>query len=288
MTTATEQHVDPMTAMLYPAYTKRCDQCGGFVVASPEEAMQRVVEAAYEPLKTLAQTLQDPSSVYMAGQPTMGTAPMGYGRKHEHHRRHHRHDDKCGCHDGGDCHDDDCGCHEHRHHQHHHPHGCDCQECRGQHHPHGCGCHDRHCECRVCDADLVVNARLGERRVVPITIENNRRREREITLELSDFRSRGGADSAVTGSIVPPTQFTLDACREHQAVVVIQVGAMSDNGDDKKTEGEDHSHPDVDDCEVAYADLRIVGCDHRALRIAVTTLPRDCHTYPVDCSCGCC
>jgi hypothetical protein len=278
VTTATEQHVDPLTAMLYPAYTKRCDHCGGFVVASPEEAMQRVAEAAYEPLKTLAQALQDPSSVYMAGQPAIGTPPQGYGRTHEHHRRHHRHGR------------DDCGCHERRDHHRHHQ-GCDCHECRGRHHHHdGCGCHDRHCECRVCDADLVVNARLGERRVVPITIENNRRREREVTLELSDFSSRGGSEAAVKGSIVPPTQFTLDACREHQAVVVIQVGGTEEN--DNKTsgegEGEGQRYSDVDDCEVAYADLRIAGCDHRPLRIAVATLPRDCHTYPVDCSCGCC
>lgn len=35
VSTTREQHVDALTAMLYPAYTKRCDHCGGFVVTSP-------------------------------------------------------------------------------------------------------------------------------------------------------------------------------------------------------------------------------------------------------------
>jgi hypothetical protein len=45
---------------------------------------------------------------------------------------------------------------------------------------------------------------------------------------------------------------------------------------------------DVDECVVAYGDLRFGGCDNRPLRIAVSTLPRDCHAYHVRCSCGCC
>ena len=45
---------------------------------------------------------------------------------------------------------------------------------------------------------------------------------------------------------------------------------------------------DVDECVVAYGDLRFGGCENRPLRIAVSTLPRDCHAYHVRCSCGCC
>ena len=45
---------------------------------------------------------------------------------------------------------------------------------------------------------------------------------------------------------------------------------------------------DVDDCLVAVADLRLVGCDHRPLRIAVAILPRDCDPFRVSCGCTCC
>src|SRR5690349_2949167 len=34
-----------------------------------------------------------------------------------------------------------------------------------------------HCTCCISDADLIIYARLGERRVVPVTIENPRARE---------------------------------------------------------------------------------------------------------------
>jgi hypothetical protein len=46
--------------------------------------------------------------------------------------------------------------------------------------------------------------------------------------------------------------------------------------------------PDVDDCLVAVADLRIQGCETRPLRIAVAILPRDCSRYEVHCGDRCC
>jgi hypothetical protein len=247
VSTTREQHVDALTAMLYPAYTKRCDHCGGFVVTSPEEAIQRYVDAAHQ---------------------------------HERHHHHHRHRG-----------DDDCGC---GHHGHEHAHDCHCRDCRRD---------DCHCRCCVVDADLVVHARLGERRIVPVTIENSRRREREIRLELSEFTSHSGKEEAVTGRLLSPAEFTLAACQEQDAVIEIEIGpaqrgevtpANPDKADnpDKPTPVKERVAfervPDVDDCVVAYADLRIAGCDHRPVRIAVTTLPRDCHSYPVDCTSGCC
>jgi hypothetical protein len=259
--TDTEQHVDALTAMLYPAYTKRCEHCGGYVVTTPEEAMRRYTEAAYEPLVKLAETLQDPSAA-VTGLPTMGTYGTMLGgavsrtRGHHAYRKHpHRRRD-CDCHD----HYDRCRC---------------------------CGHDDCHCRCCVVDADLVVHARLGERRVVPITIENNRRREREIRLELSDFSSRRGSQTNVRGRLATPAEFTLAACEEREAVVVIDIDSRDDKGDepDRPEEGR---LPDVDDCVVAYADLRVVGCDTRPIRIAVAVLPRDCHSYPVDCASAYC
>src|SRR5947209_2562603 len=57
-----------------------------------------------------------------------------------------------------------CGCRD-----------CDCDDCVQD------GCH---CSCCIGDADLLIYARLGERRVVPLVVENNRHRERQIRLEL--------------------------------------------------------------------------------------------------------
>jgi hypothetical protein len=133
----------------------------------------------------------------------------------------------------------------------------------------------------VVDADLVVHARLGEDRVVPIVIENNRRREREVSIELSGFTSKGGRDSDVTGRLEGQTEFTLAPCEEREVVIRISVGRGQDNPEGERI-------VDVDDCVVSYADLRVVGCDNRPIRFAVAVLPRDCHAYHVDCQSGCC
>ena len=169
-TVAKEDHVSPLAAMLYPGYTKRCDHCGGLVATTPEEALRRWTETAYEPIAKLAAAFFQPAATPTSacrrcpgtapGRPT-GRAASGLtgtttAAPHVHHR--HQHHDGCGC-------DDDCGCRD-------------------------CHRHDCHCECCVINVDLVINARLGERRVVPLTVENSRRREREISLELSEFTRR--------------------------------------------------------------------------------------------------
>lgn len=168
-----------------------------------------------------------------------------------------------------------------------------CGECRS----------DRcHCDCCVYDADLVVYARYGERRVVPIRITNERTRTRHITLELSEFATSGGSPSPVTGTIVTRTEFDLEACEREDAVVVIGLAGKMGAVTIKETSAIRESLtkvesstarvnvelPDVDDCHVAYADLRVQGCDVRPLRVAVAVLPRDCDAHEVHCACGCC
>lgn len=174
---------------------------------------------------------------------------------------------------------DDKGTRWHQHGSQHCPCGR-CSKCNR------CGWKDRcHCNCCVVDADLVVHTRLGERRVVPMSIDNDRRREREITLELSEFTTRGGSPAKVRGRIVGPTEFTVPACGERDVLVVIDVD--HDEGPDSDEQDEERVI-DVDECVVAYADLRIGGCDNRPVRIAVSILPRDCGAYPIDCARGCC
>lgn len=170
--------------------------------------------------------------------------------------------------------------------------GCEHDECSRTR-----DCSDTcHCRCCISDADLVVYARLGEVRVVPIRVENHRRRAREITLDLSEFRTSGGRAVPLQAAVVGERSFDLDACEERIVTLAIRPGQL--DGDDN-TDGiaensadrfavERGDLPDVDDCLVAYADLRVAGCDIRPIRIAVALLPRDCDAYVAECGCGCC
>jgi hypothetical protein len=159
---------------------------------------------------------------------------------------------------------------------------CGCEEERC----HGCSGSSCHCECCIGDVDLVVYTRFGEQRVVPIRIENTRAREREVKLELSGFRTKGGGDTSIDGQLVGDTEFTLKPCEERDVILVVDLSG-TDGGDNKRV-ADRREVPDVDDCVVAVADLRIEGCDLRPVRIAVAVLPRDCGHYTVECGCGCC
>jgi len=152
---------------------------------------------------------------------------------------------------------------------------CDCG-CQG------CSKCDRDpCECRCCvnDSDLVLETRLGERRIVTLVIENHWRRERRIELELSSWTT-SLAGVTVNAAILSPVDFTLPPCGEEQVILSVAVEAAG--------EREERRLPDVHQCAVSYADLRIKGCDLRSIRLAVAVLPRDCDAYKVDCACGCC
>ncbi len=163
-------------------------------------------------------------------------------------------------------------------------HDCDC--------PDDCAPDHCHCQCCVSDADLLVHARVGDRQIVPLVIENNRRREREVELQLSDWTTHKEQTVQVMGQILEPTKFTLAACEERAVVLIIEV-----TGSDRTTEASESTStatvvvnqlPDVDSCKVYYTDLRVKGCDIRPIRVAVAVLPRDCTAHPIDCHCGCC
>ena len=169
-------------------------------------------------------------------------------------------------------------------------HNCDCGHCPD------CAPDVCHCLCCIGDADLVIYARLGEQRVVPIEIENSRRREREIRLELSGWSTRRGKPAeGIVSAIFPPTEFTLGPCQRHETILVVgSTGAAQDTmaALKKATEAQRDDDiprlPDVDECEVFYADLRVEGCEIRPIRIALALLPRDCDPYQIECGCHCC
>lgn len=165
--------------------------------------------------------------------------------------------------------------------------GCSCDEC-------GHAARDCSCRCCVSAADLLIYTRLGERRVVPVNVENTRRRERDVEVSLSSFTTSGGKPLDIQGQLLPPTSFALGPCEEREVTMVLAVTeAPEEEGKKVKparaTDVEEwRKLPDVDECLVGYADLSITGCDLRPVRIATAILPRDCATYSVGCGCGCC
>jgi hypothetical protein len=100
-------------------------------------------------------------------------------------------------------------------------HECGC----GGRHRGDCGCH---CECCVNDADVLVHARCGELRRIPLTFENDTRRDKPVTLELGKFFSRGGKDLTWTAELTE-TQFTLHPCDEHTVSLLVAIRCPSDN-----------------------------------------------------------
>lgn len=187
-------------------------------------------------------------------------------------RGHPRHEHRWGCHEGR-------ARWEH-HHRHHRDQGC-------RH----CGPDPCECFCCIGDVDLVVYTRVGEQRVIPITVENERRREQEVKLELSDWTTRGGTTGVVETIVIEPTEFTLAPCGVQEITVVVRMLEKADAGTQAKKEdaaAERRRLSDVDSCEVVTADLRLIGCERRSLRIAAAVLPRDCDPFRVSCGCTCC
>jgi hypothetical protein len=176
--------------------------------------------------------------------------------------RHHDREDDCDCH-----HHDDCDC---------------CRDCERD---------DCYCRCCIGDADLVIYARLYELRVVPLTIVNDRRREKKIHLDLGEFKTRGGDTLGVKGALVPPVDFTLPPCGEQQVILAIETVPEGETRFSTSAAAADNAErrlKDVDECKVLYADLKVEGCDIRPVRIALALLPRDCEDYEIHCGCSCC
>jgi hypothetical protein len=280
---ATTQSPFGMYDWMRPAAPSRCEVCGRTLTPTGTDWASQWYTNTYSPLMnnlkqmwtSMAQPwtapaanpyspLMDSLARMWSGmaQPWMtpGTSAAQPGRHPHAHHHHHHHD--CGCEQG------------------------DCDGCRG----------DRcHCRCCITDADLVVYARVGERRVVPLIIENPRQRERQVKLELSNWSSRGGTAANVKAQIAGPAEFTLAACQEHETILLIEAATDTATGtqtpgtvEGKPIEVIDRNLPDVDDCRVFYADLRVEGCEMRPVRIAFALLPRDCAGFKVDCACSCC
>jgi hypothetical protein len=169
---------------------------------------------------------------------------------------------------------------EHEGHHHHHK-DCDC----------GCGhreheCHDCHCSCCIKCADVVEYARCGEVRQIPVTFDNDTRREREVKLHLGAFVTDSGHEVGWHAAL-SEGEFKLPPCGEKTVLITVTVdcakaAATNPAGAEGQRSGS------VDSCKVAYATLRAEGCMVRPLIIAVAVLPNDCGAHRAGCQCGCC
>ena len=235
-----------------PPWTTNCEICGR-VVANPQDPWTQFTEGVAKPVAESLRRLLAAEPPWAPWMPSSPTMPsMGMFGRASHHHRRHG--------------------------------GCECCD--------PCTSDPCHCRCCIDDADLAVYTRVGERRVVPVLLTNHWRRERQITLELSEFTSRGGSKPVeVHAEIQPQTSFTLGPCQEHEVFLVVETAAPPTGtaAPPGTTEGQPPARtPDVDGCTVLYGELRVGGCDTRSTRIALALLPRDCAPFRVKCQCGCC
>ena len=228
-----------------------------------------------------------------------GAAPAPWGAPGRHGHRHHH---------GHHGHHRDCGCEEHREHD------CGCRDF-------DCDDDDCRCECCIDDADIVIYARCGETRVIPIEIDNDSRRERDnVTLELSDVRSSGGRKLDWPARLDQQGPLTLEPCSRTKLELLVHVACEDPNPptntEDSPAAGGKRAAKDapvkslpsdtaeeavrtrlltdirstgnVDRCEVGYVTLRLGGCLVRPIVVAIAVLPNECGSFRTGCQCSCC
>lgn len=117
--------------------------------------------------------------------------------------------------------------HDDHHHGAHHDHGCG--GCGHDHPEHGlrAGCHSP-CQCCIDDADLVVRTRLGESRIVPLSISNEWRRERTVEVEIGEFAPACHEDALVrvAATTRPKGPVTLAPCGRLEVGILLRTAAV--------------------------------------------------------------
>ncbi len=169
------------------------------------------------------------------------------------------------------------------------------QSYHGRHHrhkEHGCGCHERHerdcgCECCIRCADTVEYARCGETRKIPITFDNDSRRERPVNLELGALLTDGGQKLDWPASL-SETQFTLGPCGEKTVLLTITVNCGQQRATSADGANNEAPATTLESCLVGYATVRADGCMIRPIIVAIAALPDRCGAHRIGCLCGCC
>jgi hypothetical protein len=169
--------------------------------------------------------------------------------------------------------------------------------------------------------------RCGEIRNIPITLENDTRKERDVKLQLGAFATASGKELDWPAAL-SETAFKLGPCSEKTVILRVLVdcskfdtstppGGTGTTGTVTTGTGATgapapgataagaptgaatlvgtepigvvgRGGASVDECKVAYATLRAEGCSIRPIVIAVAVLPNDCGSHHAGCQCGCC
>ena len=91
--------------------------------------------------------------------------------------------------------------------------------------PYGCDA----CSFKVCDADLVVVTRLGESRIVPLTIHNDIRREQTVKVSVGDFSApcRNDVDIRLDAAVRPGGEIALAPCSRTEVTILLRSAALA-------------------------------------------------------------
>jgi len=100
----------------------------------------------------------------------------------------------------------------------------------------------------------LIEARVGVRRVVPVTLHNPRRRAVTATLQPGEWTSCSDDAPAVVSRLVPSGEVALGPCETSQVLVVIEVG------DPASQDGKENVVGDIRCATVLVSDIRIDGC----------------------------
>lgn len=265
----------------------------------PGDALRRMVDDTIRVWEPIWQSWSEAVSAWPQAD---SWAPVGPSVRPRRGRR-DRQDCGCGCAGGRHRHGHPIGDREHAGgpdpHRHRHEHGC----CQGA------------CDCGVGAADLVVRTRVGETRIIPLSITNQWRRERTVEVTIGPFSPSCHEDALVevTATTQPDGTITLAPCQRMDVAILLsttpirgehrKAGEVSETAkptgkgsaaeEPDRTRSQDFEQtrkeglPDVRCSTTLYADVSVSGC-RGPLRLAVMVLPRHCDAYQVSCDCGCC
>ena len=222
-------------------------------------------QTAFEPWKQAWETAMPGVPGPAAGMPS---------HHHGHDPRSHRGHDSCGCQSFE-------GASHHGESHHSESHHCESHHCGNL------------CHCCVPDADVLLHARAGERRVIPFLLRNPWRRERVVTLAVGPWQVWSDGRLEVESSFDAGESLTLQPCEKRVVRLLVGLRAICDDGkepkkppDSKNDQRGDLSGCDVESCVSAYADVRFEGCA-RPQRVGIVTHPALCDAVELPCECGC-